>query len=59
MSQSRKQKGSKDCGAYAITFATAIVFDQNPICQNFKQEEMRADLVNCFNKNHILVFPCK
>ena len=59
MSQCRKQKGSKDCGIYAIAFATAIAFDRNPSRQNFKQEEMRAHLVNCFNKNHISVFPCK
>lgn len=59
MSQCRKQKGSKDCGVYAIAFATAIAFGQNPGRQNFKQEEMRAHLVNCFNKNQISVFPCK
>lgn len=59
MSQCRKQKGSKDCGLYAIAFATAIAFDQNPSCQNFTQDEMRAHLVNCFNKNHMSVFPCK
>ena len=59
MSQCRRQKGSKDCGVYAIAFATAIAFDQNPSRQNFKQEDMRAHLVNCFNKNQISVFPCK
>ena len=59
MSQCRKQKGSKDCGVYSIAFATAIAFGQNPSRQNFKQEEMRAHLVNCFNKNYISVFPCK
>ena len=38
MSQCRRQKGSKDCGVYAIAFATAIAFSQNPSRQNFKQE---------------------
>ena len=26
---------------------------------NFKQEEMRSHLVNCFNKTYLSTFPCK
>ena len=59
MSQCRRQKGSKDCGVHAIAFAIAIAFGQNTSRQNFKQEEMRVHLVNCFKKNEISVFPCK
>ena len=59
MSQCRRQKGSKDCGVYAIAFATAIAFGQNPSRQNFKQKEMRVHLVNCFNNNKISVFQYK
>ena len=42
-----------------IAFATAIAYGQNPTRQNYKQEEMRPHLVNCFNKNSMSVFPCK
>ena len=59
MSQCHKQTGTKDCGVYAIAFATAIAFGQNAGRQNFKQQEMRAHLVSCFNKNCMSVFPCK
>jgi len=59
MIQCRRQTGTKDCGLFAITFATALAFGQNPSRQNFKQEEMRSHLVNCFNKTHLSTFPCK
>ena len=36
----QRQKGDKDCGIFAIAFATAIVFDENPVKKRFKQESM-------------------
>ena len=51
--------GTKDCGVYAIAFASAIAFGKNPGMQNLKQDEMRAHLVVCFNKHSVSIFPCK
>ena len=59
MIQCRRQTGTKDCGLFAVAFATALAFGQNPSRQNFKQEEMRSHLVNCFNKTYLSTFPCK
>ena len=51
MVKCQKQKGYKDCGVYAITFATSLDFDLHPTKQAFRQDVMRSHLVNCFNKN--------
>ena len=59
MTQCRKQKGGKDCGIFAIAIATAIASGLNPSRQNFKQEAMRGHLVDCFNKEVLIPFPCK
>ena len=57
IAHSQKQKGSNDCGLYAIAFTTAIAHEMNPGRLKLKQEAMRPHLVNCFNKGHISPFP--
>ena len=59
MSQCRKQMGAKDCGVFAIAFATAIAHGLNPSRQNFNQQAMRGHLVDCFNSKLLTPFPCK
>lgn len=59
MIQCRKQTGAKDCGIFAIAFATAITHGLNPSRQNFNQQVMRAHLVDCFNNKLLIPFPCK
>ena len=59
MIQCRKQEGGRDCGVYAIAFPVALALGVNPSRQNFKQELMRAHLVQCFKKEHFTLFPCK
>ena len=59
MIQCRKQKGVKDCGIFAIAFATAIAHGLNPSRQNFNQQAMRAHLVDCFHNKLLTPFPCK
>ena len=54
---SQKQKGSDDCGVFAICFAVAIAFGLNPGTLHVRQEEMRTHLVNCFNKEQFSPFP--
>jgi len=59
MIQCRKQIGAKDCGVFAIAFATAIAHRLNPSRQNFNQQAMRAHLVDSFNNKLLTPFPCK
>ena len=54
----QKQKGSKDCGVYAIAIATFLGFGLRPT-KAFRQDVMRSHLVNCFNKMSMSPFPCK
>ena len=54
----QKQVGVKDCGLFAIAFATSIAFGQNPARRKFRQQSMRAHLINCFENNKIIPFPC-
>lgn len=54
---SQKQKGDHDCGLFAIGHATSIAFGHKPEKQIYKQERMRAHLVNCFHKQTFSLFP--
>ena len=54
----QKQKGEKDCGLFAIAFATAIAWGLQPSKQNFNQSAMRMHLVHCFNRKEMSPFPC-
>lgn len=57
VAHSQKQRGSSDCGQFAIAFATAVAFGINPSKLKLRQEAMRAHLVHCFNKKHLSPFP--
>ena len=54
---SQKQKGVKDCGLFAIAFATALAFGENPSNIKFCQESMRAHLINCLERDELIPFP--
>ena len=58
MVKCQRQKGSKDCGVFAIAIATSLGFGLRPTRQVFKQDLMRSHLVNCFNKGCMSPFPC-
>ena len=51
-----KQQGLKDCGLFAVAFATAICFKQE-LAVPFNQEIMREHLVQCFEQGVCLPFP--
>jgi len=57
LNPSQKQKGSNDCGVFAVGITVAGAFGLNPSKLHFQQERMRAHLVNCFNKDLFLPFP--
>lgn len=54
---SQKQKGSKDCGLFAIAFATALAYGQNPSKLKYDQSSMRSHLVRCFHQGKLVPFP--
>ena len=54
--KSQKQKGAKDCGLFAIAFATALAFGQNPSKLKFDQKLMRSHLVRCFHEDRLVPF---
>ena len=55
--KTQKQKGSKDCGVFAIAFANTIAFGHNPTKQVFRQELMRVYFVDCPSIKQFSVFP--
>ena len=56
---SQKQKGSNDCGFFAIAFATTFAHGVSLEKIRFHQESMRAHLVCCFYTNKLTMFPTK
>ena len=44
----QKQKGDKDCGLFAVAYATAIAYSQFPDKKMFRQESMQTHFVACF-----------
>lgn len=54
---SQKQKGSNDCGLFAIAFATAFAHGKGMEKLRFRQESLRAHLVRCFCINKLTMFP--
>ena len=57
LSPSQKQKGSNDCGVFSIAIAVAVAYGLNPSKLHFKQEAMRAHLVNCLTTELFSLFP--
>lgn len=51
------QNGSSDCGLYAIAFATAIAFGDDPGLCLFDQEKMRQHLYHCLEAGRLDPFP--
>ena len=53
----QKQIGSSECGLYAIAFATALMFGQQPGAFFFDEKSLRKHLVDCFQKQRMSIFP--
>ena len=51
----QKQQGHKDCGLFSIAYATHLAFGKTRF--EFKQDCMCQHLVECIEKQHIIVFP--
>ena len=55
--KAQKQMGTKDCGLFAIAYATALAFGQNPSKLKFRQESMRSHFVACTEQDKLVPFP--
>ena len=55
----QKQCGSNDCGVYAIAYATAVAFGQDPTKVTFHQLSMRKHLVSCNMDKKMQPFPSR
>ena len=51
------QKGTRDCGLYAIAYATELAFGFDPSKYIFEQVRMRDHLLGCFENRKIERFP--
>ena len=54
--KSQKQSGSKDCGLFAVAYATSIAFGKDPTKKILYQDKMRTHLVDCLQKGHMSLF---
>ena len=48
------QKGSTDCGVFAIAVATSLLYGINP---SYKQDKMRDHLLYCLDSGSLSIFP--
>ena len=46
----QKQLGGSDCGLFALAFITAVLNNQDPTAQCFKQNKMRRHLIECLER---------
>lgn len=51
------QKGSSECGLFAIASATSLCLGMDPEKQNYSQDHMRDHLANCFINGAMTPFP--
>lgn len=52
-----KQKGSTECGLYAIAIATSLAHNIDPVTIIYRQEEMRAHYAQCQENGKMEPFP--
>ena len=52
-----QQANGSDCGVFAIAFAAALCYGQDPSKVNFQTCKIRNCLWNCFTNSHIDMFP--
>ena len=59
MCRCQKQAGTTDCGVFSIAHAVALVHGKNPGKLKFHQDKMRSHLVDCFQNQIMVPFPCQ
>ena len=53
----QKQKGSSDCGLFALAFITSICNGQDPTDLAYDQSAMRSHLLKCIEQGQMTPFP--
>ena len=51
------QRGSADCGLFAIASAMPLCAGEDPCSTNYIQHDLRHHLVTCFEENRMSLFP--
>ena len=51
------QKGTKDCGLFAIAIMTSLVFGEDPSTVHYDQDNLRRHLIDCITKGELSLFP--
>lgn len=51
------QKGSVDCGLFAIAYATDLAFGNDPASFKYDQTVLRTHFLDCIAKNELVPFP--
>ena len=51
------QKGSKDCGLFAIAVMTSLAFGEDPSTVSYDQDKLRRHLIDCITKGELSLFP--
>ena len=51
------QKGSKDCGLFAIAVITSLAFGEDPSTVSYDQDNLRRHLIDCITKGELSLFP--
>ena len=54
----QRQRGSSDCGAFALAFATSLCSGENPAAITYCQKKLRSHIVSCLENRCITSFPC-
>jgi hypothetical protein len=53
----QKQKGSVDCGLFALAYAMSIVFGEDVSTREYNQGNIRSHLLSCFENCKLEPFP--
>lgn len=54
----QRQRGSSDCGAFALAFATSLCSAENPATITYCQKKLRSHILICLEKRCVTAFPC-
>ena len=57
MKELQKQKGSTDCGLFAIAVMTSLAHKEDPSTTKYNQNKMRQHLLDCFSNKFLMPFP--
>ena len=51
------QKGTTDCGCFAVAFCVSLLYGDNPTSLVYSQKKMREHIIASLSNRHFLPFP--